>query len=447
MSDPRSNLHAIIGTREGADNAVIVGAWADAIGRAFPEMTAYAHNMRDATAQAWCGFCQGYVHALAGIRPPFVAGSDTKNFMWAAAWKDWGTPVDHAQPGDVLVLNHHVTLCDGEDGDYYLGLGGNQSDQVKVSRYAKSAVLAIRRAPAPSVSAPAQPLVPLSTARRCTGITATMFADASVAYGDVKAGWNDRPGVALPYRFPKGPRPRVRVWRAGRSVDCDVVDVGPWNIDDPYWLSGARPQAEGGTDTRGRTTNHAGIDLTPAADAAIGLNGKGVVDWEIIQEPVMPDTSTPSPMPVQPPVVVTTTQAPAPTTNQSIRNWVHTAFYGVLTAIAGVVGIQLPATLKPASPALDQVTINNVVAAAVNPQSAGLLLKDPNLKAAVDIALLQAIQSGVPGQLIQGGAGLIPGAAPFAATLEPILRKIIIDVMEQKQTQQQQAPAAAAKKK
>jgi hypothetical protein len=302
MSDPRSNLHAIIGTREMADNGTIV-AWANAIGNEFPEMRAYAHMMKDATSQAWCGFCQGYVHALAGVRPPFVSGQDTSNFMWAAAWANWGTPVDHAQPGDVLVFNHHVTMCDGEDGAYYLGLGGNQSDQVKVSRYAKSAVLAIRRAPAAANAAtPAQPVVPLSTARRCTGITATMFADASVAYGDIKCGWNDRPGVALPYRFPKGKRPRVRVWHNGKSVDCDVVDVGPWNTDDPYWLSNARPQAEGGIDHRGRTTNKAGIDLTPAADAALGLNGKGIVDFEIIQETPMSDTSNPTP-----PIVVTTT--------------------------------------------------------------------------------------------------------------------------------------------
>src|SRR5436190_6665260 len=175
MSDPRSNLHAIIGTRETTDNATIV-AWADAIGNEFPEMRAYAHMMKDATTTAWCGFCQGYVHALAGIRPPFVAGQDTKNFMWAAAWKDWGTAVDHAQPGDVLVLNHHVTMCDGEDGDYYLGLGGNQSDQVKVSRYAKSAILAIRRSPNADVVATAQTVVPLAKAGGgVNGVSASSF--------------------------------------------------------------------------------------------------------------------------------------------------------------------------------------------------------------------------------------------------------------------------------
>jgi hypothetical protein len=44
-------------------------------------------------------------------------------------------------------------------------------------------------------------------------------------------------------------------------------------------MSGTRPQAESGTDTSGRRTNGAGIDLTPAAAAAIGLDRKGQVVW------------------------------------------------------------------------------------------------------------------------------------------------------------------------
>lgn len=426
MSDPRSNLHAIIGTRETSDNATIV-AWADAIGAAFPEMRPYAHMMKDATSQAWCGFCQGYVHALAGIRPPFVAGKDTECFMWAASWDDWGTPVDHAQPGDVLVLNHHVTMCDGEDGNYYLGLGGNQSDQVKVSRYAKSAVLAIRRAPAAAGAAASQPIVPLSTSRRCTKVTATNFADASVAYGDVKQGWNDRPGVALPYRF-KGKRPRVRVWHNGKSVDCDVVDVGPWNTNDPYWLTaGARPQAESGTDSRGRSTNKAGIDLTPAADAAIGLNGKGIVDWEIIE---MSDTSS-----SVPPVVVTMPPAPQKTTAETARGWLHTIFGGLLTALGLGVGVQLPSKLTPAagpSPAAIETTVKNEVGATVSPDN-------PQFKAAAQAVILQLAQSGTLGQIIQTGAGFVPGASGPVNLIEPIVRKQFIDFLQQQQ-QNNQAP-------
>jgi hypothetical protein len=183
------------------------------------------------------------------------------------------------------------------------------------------------------------------------GITATTFADATVAYSGVKPGWNDRPGVALPYRF-HGPRPRVRVWKDGRSVDCDIIDVGPWYDNrngwafDSYWQTGARPRAE--SDSR---TNHAGIDLTPAADHAIGLNGKGVVDWEFIQESSMTDTTLPAP--------VVVTMPPTQSTNDKVRNWVHTAFAGILTAIAGWTGINLPgATMRWATVKADSLNVH-----------------------------------------------------------------------------------------
>jgi hypothetical protein len=87
-------------------------------------------------------------------------------------------------------------------------------------------------------------------------------------------------GVALPHRF--GPdRPQVVVANrlTGKQVTCEIVDVGPWNTDDPYWTKDRRPQAESGTDNRGRKTNKAGIDLTPAAAKEIGLTGLGKVHW------------------------------------------------------------------------------------------------------------------------------------------------------------------------
>jgi N-acetylmuramoyl-L-alanine amidase len=90
---------------------------------------------------------------------------------------------------------------------------------------------------------------------------------------------------ALPYRF-KDPRPKVLVHNTANDKDaiCEIRDIGPWNIDDPYWQTGARPQAETGTDKKGRKTNGAGIDLTPGAAKAIGLSGKGTVDWRFIED-------------------------------------------------------------------------------------------------------------------------------------------------------------------
>jgi hypothetical protein len=120
---------------------------------------------------------------------------------------------------------------------------------------------------------------------RFLNITATEFGgegdEQPVAYNDVPRDWPRRPGVALPARF-SGARPKVRVLKGSKSVVCDIVDVGPWypsarGPQDKYWETGGRPRAE----SDGRT-NRAGIDLTPAAAAAIGLDGKGIVDWEFV---------------------------------------------------------------------------------------------------------------------------------------------------------------------
>jgi hypothetical protein len=126
----------------------------------------------------------------------------------------------------------------------------------------------------------------LPGSKRFTGITATVFggrSDPNVSGYDGHVITDEEFGVALPNRF-AGARPQVRMINPlnGKSTICDICDVGPWNVDDPYWETGARPQAESGIDHRGRTTNLAGIDLTPAAARAIGIDGKGKVDWEFV---------------------------------------------------------------------------------------------------------------------------------------------------------------------
>lgn len=101
-------------------------------------------------------------------------------------------------------------------------------------------------------------------------------------------------GVALPYRF-KADRPQVDVINRanGRRVVCEIVDVGPWLIDDNYWDRGARPIAETSflNNTvlprgphKGKKSNGAGIDITPQAAREIGLSGKGKVDWAFASE-------------------------------------------------------------------------------------------------------------------------------------------------------------------
>ena len=133
-----------------------------------------------------------------------------------------------------------------------------------------------------------QPPLFAAGSKRCTEIVATVFggvADPNTSAYDEHDITDEEFGVALPIRFKVRPLPRVRVFNGKASVECEIVDVGPWNTDDPYWENDERPQAETGVDRRGRTTNGAGIDLTPAAAKAIGLAGKGKVDWEFISAP------------------------------------------------------------------------------------------------------------------------------------------------------------------
>lgn len=89
--------------------------------------------------------------------------------------------------------------------------------------------------------------------------------------------------VAMPYRF-KGERPNLRLTNSAtrQSAIATVSDVGPWNTNDPWWKSGNRPQAESGRDHRGRRTNRAGIDLSPALAKALGISGIGKVDVEFM---------------------------------------------------------------------------------------------------------------------------------------------------------------------
>jgi peptidoglycan hydrolase-like protein with peptidoglycan-binding domain len=119
--------------------------------------------------------------------------------------------------------------------------------------------------------------------KRFTKITATVFSDEAVAYPPFKAD-HTKPFVALPAAF-KDPRPLVRVFgpKAPNGVVGSIGDKGPWydgtaaRPADPYWETGLRPRAE--SDDR---TNDAGIDLNPLMAELVGIDGKGLVDWEFV---------------------------------------------------------------------------------------------------------------------------------------------------------------------
>lgn len=67
--------------------------------------------------------------------------------------------------------------------------------------------------------------------------------------------------------------------KAGPVIEATVEDIGPWNIADPYWIEGERPDAEDGTTEKGRDTNRAGIDVSAPLMKALGLPRSAKVDW------------------------------------------------------------------------------------------------------------------------------------------------------------------------
>jgi len=89
--------------------------------------------------------------------------------------------------------------------------------------------------------------------------------------------------VALPHVEALGKAVRVTNPLNDRSIVALVLDTGPWNTHDPYVFTGARPQSESGTDTRGRPTNHAGIDLSERVWSALGMTDNTDVEWEFIE--------------------------------------------------------------------------------------------------------------------------------------------------------------------
>jgi N-acetylmuramoyl-L-alanine amidase len=100
--------------------------------------------------------------------------------------------------------------------------------------------------------------------------------------------------VALPWKW-QGERPRVKVFNrtTGLSAVGEILDVGPWNIDDDdYVLGDMRPSAEThyemgeklptGPNAGKVPTNAAGLDLSPALARAVGISGKGRCDWMFV---------------------------------------------------------------------------------------------------------------------------------------------------------------------
>ena len=92
--------------------------------------------------------------------------------------------------------------------------------------------------------------------------------------------------VALPDPSALGRRVEVRY--KDRAIVVEVLDVGPWNIDDAYWEHDERPASERGRGYYRKPVNTAGIDLSDAVFAALGLPDNDLVDWRFVERGYRP---------------------------------------------------------------------------------------------------------------------------------------------------------------
>ena len=91
---------------------------------------------------AWCGLFVATVIKRAD-RPV------VKEPLWALNWAKWGVKADEPMLGDILTFKRntggHVGIYVGEDATAYHVLGGNQGNQVSITRIAKSRLYQARR--------------------------------------------------------------------------------------------------------------------------------------------------------------------------------------------------------------------------------------------------------------------------------------------------------------
>src|ERR1700749_1899663 len=218
--DPLDTMHSILGTKLSTSDgeSPTINGWLNFIGTSFPETADYCNGETHIGYFSWCGCTVGYCIAKAGIRPVYTKGLDTKSFLWAQAWLDWGPPVTDPQAGDVLVFDfghgdHHVTLFDHDNGNgTWACLGGNQDHQVMVSNFRRSQCIGIRRLPAPGAVQ-----TPISTSIR----PEVKLNDV----GSVVSELQHLLGVTVDGEFGPETDAAVRAYQATHGLDVDG-DVG-----------------------------------------------------------------------------------------------------------------------------------------------------------------------------------------------------------------------------
>ena len=132
---------ALLGTREapGAANNPTILAWATRLGI---KVLGIVYNS-DGTP--WCGLFVAECLRAAGVDLGAM-----KIGVRASSWATWGSPLqaDRLAPGAILVFERpgggHVAFYLGEDATTYTVIGGNQGDNVTITRILKSRCVARR---------------------------------------------------------------------------------------------------------------------------------------------------------------------------------------------------------------------------------------------------------------------------------------------------------------
>jgi uncharacterized protein (TIGR02594 family) len=124
-----------IGVKEivGSKHNPIILNWAKDLGLS---------NVYTADEIPWCGlfiaFCAHSANLEVVDKP-----------LWALSWANYGTKANDPMLGDILTFKRngggHVGIYVGEDNIYYHVLGGNQGNEVSVTRIAKSRLFKARR--------------------------------------------------------------------------------------------------------------------------------------------------------------------------------------------------------------------------------------------------------------------------------------------------------------
>ena len=132
----------LFGTLEspGTRNNPVIIAWAQEVG-------GKVADVYKTDEIPWCGLFMAVVAQRSGKNV-------VKDPLWALNWGTFGIAAEKPMLGDVMVFVRetaegkkagHVALYVGEDADCYHVLGGNQSDQVCITRLAKKRLYAARR--------------------------------------------------------------------------------------------------------------------------------------------------------------------------------------------------------------------------------------------------------------------------------------------------------------